>query len=119
MEDRSRESQYLFAALHVEDRDAALRWFERLFGRGPDFLPTETEAVWRVADTASVYILADGARVGCGEVSLVVNDLAIHRAALEARDIVVEPVVVVEGAARKCRVLDPDGNVIWFIELSS
>jgi hypothetical protein len=48
-----------------------------------------------------------------------VSDLDTQRVALEMQGIVVEPIVVVEGSGRKSRVLDPDGNAIWFIELTS
>jgi predicted enzyme related to lactoylglutathione lyase len=108
---------YVFAALHVADRDAALHWYEQLFGRAANFLPNDSEAVWQVAETASIYVLADGVRVGGGEVTVVVDDLDAHRARLEARQIVPEPIVV-RDAGRKSRVLDPDGNTIWFVELA-
>jgi predicted enzyme related to lactoylglutathione lyase len=115
--DQNAGIQYVFAALHVSNRDAALPWYERLFGRAPKVLPTDTEAVWQLAETASVYILADGTRVGGGDVSFVVADLDGQRAALDARGIATEPIVVIDGAGRKSRVLDPDGNAVWFIEL--
>jgi hypothetical protein len=117
--DRPIDFHYFFAALHVRERDAALPWYERLFGRAPNFLPTDVEAVWQVAETASVYILADGTRVGGGEVNLIVDNLDAQRVALQARNIVTEPIVVIEGAGRKSRVLDPDGNAIWFTELTA
>jgi catechol 2,3-dioxygenase-like lactoylglutathione lyase family enzyme len=111
--------QYLFAALRVTDRDASLAWYERLFGRPPSFLPNDAEAVWQVAETASVYLLAAGPPIGGGEVTLIVGDLDDQRAALSRRGIATEAVVVVPDAGRKSRVLDPDGNVLWFVELVS
>ena len=53
---------YAFAGLVVANRDQAAAWYERLFGRPPTFLPNDAEAVWQVADTASVYLLADANR---------------------------------------------------------
>jgi predicted enzyme related to lactoylglutathione lyase len=111
--------QYVFAALHVSERDAVLDWYQRLFGREPNFLPNDVEAVWQVTESASIYILADGARAGGGEVTLVVDDLERERATLVTRGIVAEPIVVIPEAGRKSRVLDPDGNMIWFLELSA
>jgi hypothetical protein len=117
--DQSFDVSYVFAALHVKGRDAALAWYERLFDRAADFLQNDDEAVWQVAQTASVYLLCDGVRSGGGEVVLVVADLDGQRAALATRDISAEAIVVVPDAARKSRVLDPDGNMIWFIELTA
>jgi predicted enzyme related to lactoylglutathione lyase len=110
--------EYVFAALPVRDRDGVLDWYERLFGRAPNFLPNDAEAVWQLAATASVYVLTDGVRAGHGEVTLIVDDLDGQRAALEARDIATEPIVIVPNGGRKSRTVDPDGNAIWFVELT-
>jgi hypothetical protein len=53
---------YVFMALAAAEHAAALAWYTRLFGRGPDMVPTEGEAVWRLAGSASVYVLADPVR---------------------------------------------------------
>ena len=62
---------YVFAGLVVVNRDQAAAWYERLFGRPPDFLPNDAEAVWQLADTASVYLVADADRAGHGIMALV------------------------------------------------
>jgi catechol 2,3-dioxygenase-like lactoylglutathione lyase family enzyme len=56
--------EYVFAGLAVTHLEAAIDWYARLLGRPPDMLPNEREAVWRVAETASVYIVADDDRAG-------------------------------------------------------
>ena len=66
---------YVFACLPVVNRDQAAAWYERLLGRPPTFLPNDFEAVWQVADTASVYVLADADRAGRGILTVVVDDL--------------------------------------------
>ena len=66
---------YVFAGLVVANRNQAAAWYERLLGRPPDFLPNDAEAVWQVAGTASVYLLADADRAGRGVLTLVVDDL--------------------------------------------
>jgi hypothetical protein len=37
-------------AIPVDDSAAALVWYERLLGALPAFFPTDTEAVWELAD---------------------------------------------------------------------
>jgi hypothetical protein len=48
--------EYVFAGIVVAERGRAVRWYERLFGRRPDILPNQREAMWQLADTASVYL---------------------------------------------------------------
>src|SRR5579872_5903981 len=110
---------YAFAGLLVSNRDQAMDWYERLFGKPPDFLPNDAEAVWRVADTASVYVLADPARAGGGIVTLVVDNLDAHRVDLSGRGITLGAVETVGEAGRKSTVIDPDGNAVSFVELRS
>jgi predicted enzyme related to lactoylglutathione lyase len=117
MAQRRAQFAYLFAALHVQDRDAALPWYQQLFGRPPDFVPNNDEAVWQVADTASVYILAEGTVVGGGDVNLIVDDLEATLVGLRLRNIHAGPIVMIGDVGRKFRVFDPDGNSIWFTEL--
>jgi hypothetical protein len=47
-------STHLFAGVAVSDFAAARRWYEALFGRPPDMLPKEGEAVWHVTTSGSV-----------------------------------------------------------------
>lgn len=108
---------YAFACLVVTDRDRAATWYERLFGKPPDFLPTEDEAVWQVAPTASMYILADAERAGRGIVTLIVDDLDATLLEIEGRGIIAGRFNEVTGAGRKSVIKDPDGNEVALVEL--
>jgi catechol 2,3-dioxygenase-like lactoylglutathione lyase family enzyme len=74
---------HLFAGLRVRDFAAARAWYERLLGE-PTFFPHATEAVWTLADDRSVYVVqADNP--GNGVVTLFVDDLDAHLAAIATR----------------------------------
>lgn len=69
---------HTFAGIPVSDFDAAVAWYERLFGRPPDVLPHEREAMWHVGDASSIYVVLDAPRAGSALVTLAVDDLAEH-----------------------------------------
>ncbi|MDQ6775875.1 MAG: VOC family protein [Actinomycetota bacterium] len=104
--------QYLLAGLAVARLDPALAWYERFFGRPPDVVPNETEAMWEVTDTGWVYVVADEARAGRGLMTVMVEDLDEQLAALEERGIAAGPVETAPGLFRKTIIEDPEGNVI-------
>jgi predicted enzyme related to lactoylglutathione lyase len=108
---------YAFAGLVVTNRDRAAAWYERLFGRPPTFLPNDAEAVWQVAGTASVYLLADTDRAGRGVMALVVDDLDATLAEIAGRGIAAGAIEEIPGAGRKAVITDPDGNVVSFVEI--
>jgi hypothetical protein len=95
---------YVFAGLVVVNRDQAAAWYERLLGRPPDFLPNDAEAVWQVADTASVYLVAD-------------DDLVASLAEIAGRGIVPGAIEEIPGAGRKSVIRDPDGNAVSLVEI--
>ena len=107
---------YVFAALIVRDRDAAAAWYERLLGRPPSFLPNDEEAVWQLAETGAVYILADTSRAGQSLVGLVVDDLDQTLAMLAKHGITPREIEHVPGG-RKAVIIDPDGNEIGLIHV--
>ena len=76
-----------FAGVAVADFRAMLPWYERLFGKPPDFFPHESEAVWRVIDHAWVYIVADAERAGRALLTVLVDDLDALVAAIADRGI--------------------------------
>ena len=76
---------HLFAGVAVSDFPAARRWYEALFGRPPDMLPKEGEAVWHVTTFGSVYVTADPARAGSALVTIAVSNLDEYAAALAAQ----------------------------------
>src|SRR5438132_12292055 len=66
---------HIFAGVAVADYGSARLWYERLFGRAPDMLPNENEAVWRVAQTGSIYIVGDPDHAGRALLTLAADDL--------------------------------------------
>jgi predicted enzyme related to lactoylglutathione lyase len=108
---------YVFAGLVVANRDRAAAWYERLLGRPPDFLPNDAEAVWQLAATASVYLLADPDRAGRGVMALVVDDLDSSIAEIAGRGIAVGAIEEIPGSGRKAVIADPDGNAVSVVEI--
>ena len=106
-------SLHLFAGLRVRDFQAARSWYERLFGAA-SFFPHATEAVWTVAEDRSVYVVehADGA--GNSVVTLFVDDLDAHVAAIAARGLEPDERLTYTNGVRKTLYRDPDGNEVGF-----
>ncbi|MGZ4246695.1 MAG: VOC family protein [Solirubrobacteraceae bacterium] len=111
--------EYVFAGLAVTRLDAAIDWYVRLLGRQPDMLPNEREAVWRVTESASVYVVADEDRAGRSAVTMFVDDLDTELEGITGRDIPVGEVETAPGLFRKVVISDPDGNTIQLAELPS
>jgi catechol 2,3-dioxygenase-like lactoylglutathione lyase family enzyme len=105
---------HLFAGVAVSDFAAARRWYEALFGRPPDMLPKEGEAVWHVTTSGSVYVTADPARAGNALVTIAVSDLDEHAAALAARGLRLDEHGGDSSALRQLSIADDDGNCIKF-----
>jgi predicted enzyme related to lactoylglutathione lyase len=108
---------YVFACLAIRDRDRSLKWYGRLLGRPPTFIPNDVEAVWHMASTASLHILVDAERAGQSITTLVVQDLDASLSGIAERGIAVGPIEVIAGAGRKSLITDPDGNRISIIEI--
>jgi hypothetical protein len=105
----------LFAGVPVRDRDAAFGWYELLLDGPPDFRPHDDEAVWRVGG-GWIYVVVDADRAGRALVTVLVDDLDGHLAALAGRGIAAARVETYGSPARKAVVVDPDGNEIGFGE---
>lgn len=107
-----------FAGVAVADFGAMVAWYERLFGKPPDFFPHDAEAVWRVTDHAWVYVVAVersvAERAGGALLTILVDDLDDQVARLTERGILVRAIDVIPGAARKAEISDPEGNRISF-----
>jgi catechol 2,3-dioxygenase-like lactoylglutathione lyase family enzyme len=104
---------HLFAGLRVRDFQAARAWYERLFGE-PSFLPHATEAVWTLAEDRSVYVVehADGA--GHSVVTIFIDDLDAHVAAVAARGLEPDERATYSNGVGKAVYRDPDGNEVGF-----
>jgi predicted enzyme related to lactoylglutathione lyase len=104
----------LFAGIPVTDYAAALPWYEQLFGGAPSFLPTDTEAVWEVAEHRYIYIVQEPERAGRALVLSYVDDLDDRVANIARRGI--EPAVreTYDNGVTKVIYRDAEGNEISF-----
>jgi catechol 2,3-dioxygenase-like lactoylglutathione lyase family enzyme len=104
----------LFAGIPVSDFAAARAWYERLLGAAPSFLPTDSEAVWELAEHRYVYIEELPERAGHAMHTIFVDDLDARVAAISARGI--EPLAqeTYGNGVRKITYRDVDGNEIGF-----
>jgi glyoxylase I family protein len=105
---------HLFAGVAVSDFETARPWYEALFGRPPDMLPKEGEAVWRVTTFGSVYVTASPARAGSALVTIAVSNLDEHATALASRGLSLEEQAADSSAPRQLTISDADGNCIKF-----
>jgi catechol 2,3-dioxygenase-like lactoylglutathione lyase family enzyme len=69
------EVTHTFGGVAVTDFAAAYQWYVRLFGRAADMFPHDGEAVWRLTQAASVYVVHDAERAGHSLLTLAVDDL--------------------------------------------
>jgi|SRR5215210_3685281 len=106
-------SLHLFAGLRVRDFEAARPWYERLFGE-VTFLPHETEAVWTLGEDRSVYVVEHPGGAGSSVVTIFVDDLDAHLAAIAARGLEPDDRETYSNGVRKALYRDPDGNEIGF-----
>ncbi len=102
----------VFAGVRVRDRDAGIDFYQRLLGAPPTMFPNNDEAAWQLTDTGWLYILRDADRAGGALVTLLVDDLDDHLAALAERGIETEPGHEMPGVVRSAWVTDPDQNRI-------
>lgn len=116
-EGRPMSIEYVFAGLAVSRLEPAMEWYARLLGRPPGMRPNDNEATWQVADSASVYIVADADRAGHSAVTMFVDDLDQELEGITRRGIPVGEVETAAGLFRKVTITDPDGNVIQVAEL--
>jgi catechol 2,3-dioxygenase-like lactoylglutathione lyase family enzyme len=106
-------SLHLFAGLRVRDFHAARRWYEQLLGE-PTFFPHATEAVWTLADDRSLYVVEHAAGAGNSVVTIFVDDLDRHVAAIAARGLEPDERETYSTGVRKVLYRDPDGNELGF-----
>jgi hypothetical protein len=106
-------SLHLFAGLRVRDFAAARPWYERLLGE-PTFFPHATEAVWTLADDRSVYVVEHPEGAGNCVVTIFLDDLDAHVAAIGAGGLAPNGREAYSSGARKALYRDPDGNEVGF-----
>lgn len=101
---------HVFATIPVRSRDRAVTWYQRLAGRPPDLIPNDGEAAWRLTDTGWICVVADAARAGSAQHTLLVDDIDTFLAGLAERGIASGPVETMDVGVRHAYVTDPDGN---------
>jgi catechol 2,3-dioxygenase-like lactoylglutathione lyase family enzyme len=104
----------LFAGLQVSDYQRALRWYERLLGSAPSFVPNDTEAVWEVAEHRYLYIKVASGHAGHALHTLFVDDLDERIAGIGGRGLEPAAQETYANGVRKVIYRDPDGNEIGF-----
>ncbi|MCO1656801.1 VOC family protein [Pseudonocardia humida] len=104
----------LFAGIYVRDYPAALAWYTRLLGSEPDFIASDTEAVWELAEHRSLFIEEGAEHAGHALHTVFVDDFDARIAAIAERGI--EPVQreTYPNGVRKALFRDPDGNEVGF-----
>jgi predicted enzyme related to lactoylglutathione lyase len=105
-----------FTGIPVRDLSSSRDFFERIFGRAAEV--AVDEVMWRVAETAWLYVVVDPGRAGNGLVALSVADLDAALAELSGRGISPARVEAV-GGGRKATVIDPDGNSVAIMQVPS
>ena len=104
----------LFAGIPVSDYAAALGWYERLFDSPPSFVPTETEAVWELAEHRFAYIAQRPDHAGHAMHAVFVDDLDALVAHIAQRGLAPAERETYSNGVRKATYRDPDGNEIGF-----
>ena len=103
-----------FAGIPVANFDAATAWYERLWGKAPDFYPEPGEAVWQIREHAWVYLVTDADRAGNALITVLVDDLDGLIAGLNDRGVEVGPIEEKGPSVPGLTLTDPEGNRITF-----
>jgi catechol 2,3-dioxygenase-like lactoylglutathione lyase family enzyme len=106
---------HTFAGLPVADYTAAYDWYARLLGRDADMFPHDTECVWRLTPTSSIYVAQDPERAGSALVSLALDDLDDHERRLRDANLAFSDEAT-ESGPRRLIVSDLDGNRLAFFQ---
>jgi catechol 2,3-dioxygenase-like lactoylglutathione lyase family enzyme len=104
----------LFAGIPVSDYAAALAWYERLFGSPPAFLPSDTEAVWELAEHRHVFVERQPEHAGHARHLLFVDDLYARVGQIAERGLAPAQRETLPNGVRKVAYRDPDGNEFGF-----
>ncbi|MGH2558268.1 MAG: VOC family protein [Thermomicrobiales bacterium] len=105
----------LLAVVTVGDFDAALTWYERLFGRPADRFPMAGLAEWQITSAGGTQLLHDAERGGGALLTLAVDDLERHVADIAERGITVGAITRGD-MAQFASITDPEGNTVTFAE---
>jgi predicted enzyme related to lactoylglutathione lyase len=107
----------VLAGVAVADVDAAVPWYERLFGRPPDALPMEGLAEWHIAAGGVVQLVASVDRAGRSLMTLDLDDLAHDLAAMRERGLDAgAPDATASEKVLIATTTDPEGNEITLVQ---
>jgi predicted enzyme related to lactoylglutathione lyase len=107
----------VLAGIAVADVDAALPWYELLFGRPVDELPMEGLAEWHVPSGGVVQLVASAERAGRSMLTLDFDDLRRELAAMRERGL--DAGALDDTTSDKVLIAtttDPEGNAITLVE---
>jgi predicted enzyme related to lactoylglutathione lyase len=104
------------ASLAVRDFDAAVGWYERLFGRPADSRPMPELAEWKFERGGWLQLYRGPERAGSGSVTLAVSSLEEQVSDLRERCGLDAGEPMVSEMAKVVMIRDPDGNSIAFAE---
>jgi predicted enzyme related to lactoylglutathione lyase len=104
----------LYAGIPVNDYTAALAWYQRLLGSPPTFAPSDTEAVWELAQHRSVFIEQRPEHAGHAMLTIIVDDLDALVTQIVDRGLESTKRETYANGVRKVIYCDPDGNEIGF-----
>jgi predicted enzyme related to lactoylglutathione lyase len=104
----------LFAGIPVDNFDEAVGWYQQLFGSPPTFFPTDTEAVWELAEHRWVYIEQRPEHAGHAMNTILVDDLDALIARIAKQGLEPAKRETYENGVQKITYRDPDGNELGF-----
>jgi len=107
----------VFTGVAVANFDDAVAWYRSLFGRSPDIVVKDDEVMWKITETAWIYVVRDEHRAGRALVALSVPDLERAMEEIATRGLHSGPVEVVGDAGRKASFTDAEGNTVSLIEV--
>src|SRR5215472_1536646 len=99
------EVEVAFTGIAVSGIAAARAFYSRFFGRAPDIVASDDEVMWRLTDSAWLYVLVDGARAGSCIVTMAVTDLDATLEELGVRSVPVDQIDELD-AGRKATLRD-------------
>jgi len=103
-----------YSGYPVKDYVLARTWYERLFGCAPEFVPSEGEAVWQIAEHRYVFIKVLPQHAGHTFNLIFLADLDEFVAQIAERGVHPVKRETLSNGVHRVTFHDPDGNQIWF-----
>ena len=105
----------VLAAVAVRDLDAALPFYEQVFGRPADARPMPVDAEWHVQGT-TLQVVAVPELAGRSMVTILLSDLEAYAAALADRGLKTGDIDETADTVRLLALEDPDGNRVTLVQ---